>query len=382
MALGLYLVVAPLLSGSLGAGATWIVAVPAVALGAFGAGAAAASRTPHLRKTSGRRLEFKTWFLAAFASLSVLYFLFIAVSGQLERRVTSEVAAKRASNFNFGDFSSRVFELGFWPCVVLIAYSALERRQTPSLYVIVAASVGWIGLGIQNSRWQLATPFLLAFVFFINSRRSSSNRAAWAYFGLLAVGCSAVLALTFLRDRALGFSYAVRHHLIERLDGLNLVDQVLRRNDTVIWGTWNPEMFRYMVSYNPFAQESSALKFAGLTSTKQWVLSNVLHSGSIDAPNSLVLDPLYFGGLGLLALCFLALGSACQVFDRSARSGSWTTNRYATALFLAFGVTAATIVEKDMFGYIIRGSEVWLICVAIMWAGVKVEVKEDLGRIE
>ena len=153
-------------------------------------------------------------------------------------------------------------------------------------------------------------------------------------------------------DAYINFYDYLLFDVINRLDGLELISQISAQINLSSFGTYDLLIFSNFIAGIPFLDAATALKEAGLTSSKNYLLNVILKSSQIDINNSFITDLFYFGGHLFLFLGSLFLGWLSAKTDIAIRSGQWLNNKITCALVFSIGYNFFRI-EQDFFGLFI-----------------------------
>ena len=283
------------------------------------------------------------------ALLSILYVYVSWTNGLWNRRQGSEVMADLYGNLPLVQLAIlRVYEILFIPIAVIYTFG--NNSWMARFFVLSFLMVSLPFMGIQDSRGRLLVVCLclLSCVKIENFRSLMLKNAKLGLLMLLAIGTFFYVSA----QRLSGYSTVNEYmfgEVVTRMDGLNLVSELRDYGYITYLGSFDFAMFYPLVSRIPFIDAGRIAKIEGVTSTKQYFLKSVINSGRIDDSNSIILDPLYLGGLLGLATAFLFLGYLIAGFDRYIAEERLFSSHLRLALMLAF-ITSFVTIEVDFFG--------------------------------
>lgn len=299
--------------------------------------------------TSFNALQPRRAVLFGIAFLAILYAYVSFSNGLLNRRQGSEYMAEIYGSLPLVELAIlRVYEILFIPIAVIYIFG--NSTPTSRLAIISILLVSLPFMGIQDSRGRILVIAicLLSFVK-INSFRSFFTNNIKIYgFMFAAIGMFIYVGTQRIAGYARTEDYLF-YEVVKRTDGLNLVSELRDFGYINYFGSFDFAMFGPLISRIPFIEAGQLAKLEGITSTKQYFLKSVLNTSRLDDSNSVILDPLYFGGLIGLAIAFAILGYFIARFDRYVAEGKLFSNKFGLTLSLAFIASFATI-EVDYFG--------------------------------
>ena len=144
------------------------------------------------------------------------------------------------------------------------------------------------------------------------------------------------------------FEY-IQGDIISRLDGLDFISRVANEKFIPWFGTYDLRLFSNFVAAIPFLEAAAALKEIGMTSSKNYLLNEILGLIQMDAVNTMVTDLYYFGGYFLLIIGAVHYGYLVMRFDIAAKTNDLWSSRIQMAFMFSFLINALRI-EVDYFG--------------------------------
>jgi hypothetical protein len=281
--------------------------------------------------------------------LTLLYAFVSLSNGLWNRRQGSEFMADVYGNLPLVELAIlRIYEIVFIPAAVIYLFGKQSSASRFTMMLILLASLPFMGIQDSRGRILVLSVSILSFVRIDSVRSFIVNNLKVLILVFLAVGVFIYVSVQRATSYARAEDYFF-YEVVRRFDGLNLVSQLRDSGYINYFGSFDLAMFGPLVSRIPFIEAGRFAKLEGVTSTKQYFLKSILNTGKIDDSNSMILDPLYFGGLVSVAIAFAALGYFIAKFDRYVGEGRLFSSRTRLSLFLAF-VTSFAIIEVDYFG--------------------------------
>lgn len=349
-----YLLIAPVLRAQLELGykpsfVVTFTALAALVVGAFVPPLRAANT--RLAASNGIRFQPQSWLWFGWLTLALAYAAIVVQYGLFDRRQGSDVMAELYATFPLPVLGIlRTYEILLIPVILLYAFgaSSTPRWQRAIFVLTVIASLPFLGLADSRSKLVVLG---MSFVAFIPAARFVSY--LYSNWRLMAGGAVAAFVFVFVGvQRAMQYGSLTDYLFAEvyvRLDGLNLVTKLREASILSWWGSFDLTMAAPLLSKIPFLEAAQNAKLLGRTSTKQYFIQDLLQSRSFDDSNSMVLDPLYFGGLAGLFIAFFFTMRAARFFDRYVLENRLFLNRASTALAMAFA-TGIIVFENDWVG--------------------------------
>ena len=329
-----------------------------VALAGFVAGIAlfraARPNTPAslaLRSPPARVIVPQRWLPFAILALAALYSYVALSAGLVNRRLGSEYMAEVYGSLPLWQLAAiRIYEIILVPIVVIFFVNDRKVPVMDKVIVGVAVLTSIPFMGIADSRGRLLVIFLAALTF-LPLQALIRTALHSIKFQVVAAATAAVLLIASLdRSARYGrFADFLYYEVFFRLDGLNLVAALRDAGILRPWGTYDIAMLGPLISRIPFLDAAREAKLAGITSTKQYLLRFMLLRSEIDAPSSIITDPMYFAGYPGAFLAFGLLGYGAYAFDRRIGDGRLFSSQVSAAAMLAFGASLSTF-EADLFG--------------------------------
>lgn len=328
------------------------------------------------------RLEPRSWLWIAWIFLAVAYAIITVRYGLLDRRQGSEYMAELYATLPLPVLAIlRTYELLLVPVIIIYAFGSAERPkwQRTLMFVTILASLPFMGLADSRGRLIIIGISIAAFVpvkTFISY--FYRNVAVFAAAGLASI---AFLIVSMQRAEKYGsFKDYLFLEVYSRLDGLNLVVKLKEASLLSYWGKFDLEMVTPLIAKIPFLEAAQTAKLLGRTSTKQYIIQDLLRSNNFDDSNSMVTDPLYFGGLFGLLVAFFALGLGARAFDRYVLNDRMLVSFVPTTLALAFG-TGAIIFENDYVGSIANMALSAILIAIFLVVGTRRTIAPEFGAI-
>lgn len=370
----IYLVVMPWLRslGELGYHppiAIGIVAVAAFAIGAFLK--LGSVLPPPIELHDKPSLEPRPFLWIAIIILSVVYDVVSFQFGLLNRRQGSEMMAEIYGTMPLWALGIiRGYEIIFVP-LILIYILAQNVKPFEKLAIVISVLVSLPFMGISDSRGRIVLIALTVVAFFPLSK---VLRYVASNFRALLAACLVIASFTYFSSMRSDNYFSARDYLqievFQRLDGLNIVSQMRSANLMPYNGTWDVEVFTPLISKIPFLEAAQEAKLRGQTSSKQYYLQRVLRSDKIDDSNSMITDPLYFGGILGLAVVFIIFGRLCLTFDNFVNKTPFHSDIGSLALALAFGTSFISF-EADFVSAVVNTAQGWIIILIILFVGCR-----------
>lgn len=281
----------------------------------------------------------------------VVYAITVLAYGLLSRRQGSEFMAELYGQLPiYILLILRGYEILLVPIVLLYLFggevTALHRRV-----VIISVIVSLPFTGVLDSRSKLLI-IALYITCFVKQRVFLS--ALIKYVRLYLVGLIVVAAFVFYSIERLNSYTSIKEFFLvevyQRLDGLSLVSDLRDFGALDKIGKFDFSMFDPLLSRIPFLEAAKIAKMRGLTSSKQYYLQEILGRKQLDAPNSMIADPLYFAGWVGVIIAFTLLGYFIAKNDGFIKAGKlFRDTKNQTAISIAF-VTSFVLIENDFVG--------------------------------
>ena len=313
------------------------------------------------------------------AFLAILYIYVSWSNGLWNRRQGSEVMADIYGNLPLIELAIlRVYEIGFIPIAVVYLFGENSRTARFFVLSILFASLPFMGIQDSRGRILVIAICLLSFIKIENFNYFIKKNIKIFIFMFIAIFAFIYASFQRLTAYARVDDYLFSE-IVTRLDGLKLVSELRDFGYINYIGRFDSEMFSPLVSRIPFIEAGRIAKLEGVTSTKQYFLKYILNTNRIDESNSIILDPLYFGGLMGLAISIAALGYFIARSDCYIREGRTFSSYVRLALLLAFITSFATI-EVDYFGALTTLIQNFVILFPALWIMLRRTDHSPIGR--
>lgn len=287
--------------------------------------------------------------------LALLYIYVVVVNGLEVRRQGSEDMAYLFANLPLMHLAIlRIFEIIFYPFLFIILRGLQYDRAGPMKLLLAIFLVAFVFTGILDSRAKIILPLFYYYAVFIAPKSKWMPISNKFLIGMMVFAFSAIVVITFYRLNDFdGFFEYIREDILSRLDGLDFVSQVAGQVGISWWGTHDFLVFSNFIAAIPFLEEANALKEIGMTSSKNYLLQQVLGLAQFDVVNTLATDLYYFGGYFLLMIGAAIYGFLVMRFDIVARTNRLWSSRIMMAFMFSFLINALRI-EIDFFGMVIN----------------------------
>jgi oligosaccharide repeat unit polymerase len=292
-----------------------------------------------------------------FSILTAMYCLLIYDLGLLDRRQGSEYMALLFSQISIVELIIfRVYEIIFWPIVILIYLTKKNKSYAFNILFIITFLAGLIFSGALTSRTKIITTFLMFFIFskYFSSKKFASSGIK-DFFLLSNLFFLAVLTIVVFAIQRSNDFYSFSDYfftdIFVRLNGIYLIHELLIYNQS-FFGTGDLEILRYYTTALPFLESSSELKELGLTNSKSYLLRDVMGFEQYDVNNSILTDPFYVGGIPLVAITGLIYGSLAKKIDFSIASKNIFQSRITYSFLLCVVINLIRL-ENDLIGILI-----------------------------
>lgn len=286
--------------------------------------------------------------------LSICYIFVIISNDLLVRRQGSDVIAIIYANLNSIDLLIiRVFEIIFYPILLLTFYNFRRDKTTSSKVLLLSLVVAFFFTGIIDSRAKLLIPILTYYVFFIAPGRiyQPIKPIIFKITALILILLACLIGFSRIND-FIDLGKYLQNDILSRLDGLELISLVHEQSNIPFWGSFDFLIFTNFIASIPFFEEAKALKAVGLTSSKNYLLQVILGRSQMDMNNSLLTDLFYFGGYPLLVLGSGIYGYCSAKLDFFILSETLFSSRLKTSFMMSFFINSLRL-EQDYFGILI-----------------------------
>lgn len=287
----------------------------------------------------------------ALIAMALLYIYTVIGYGLLDRRQGSEVMAFLYAGLPLIQLASlRIFEILFYPMLFIILVGLQYDRGKLLKVLLVVFLCAFPFTGVLESRAKLLMPVLYYYVLFIAPRPAWTPISRNFFISVCVLSSIGVFIMATIRlsDFA-DISGYVLADFVSRLDGLEFSSKLARESTSSVWGTMDFNVFLNFISAVPFLDSASELKAAGMTSSKNYLLQEVVGSSQFDINNSVITDLYYFGGYFFLAAGGMFYGYLVKRFDLVMKSNRIWTGRASLAFMMSFMINAFRF-ESDYFG--------------------------------
>lgn len=326
-----------------------LIAVAAFSVGAFVPPLGRSVRNPIGPEAS--RLQPRSFLSIIWVLLAIAY-AFISVNyGLLNRRQGSEYMAELYATLPLPALAVlRGYEILLVPIIILYAFGSTKHQSRERWAVLLAVIATLPFMGLADSRGRLLVMGIYLVSFLPVSRLIAYFYKNWQIIAAAGSVVAAFVAVSL--RRAADYGSTADYLFMEvysRLDGLNLVTRLKEASLLSYWGQFDYEMLSPLIARIPFLEAAETAKLLGRTSTKQYVLQDLLRSRSLDDSNSMITDPLYFAGILGVVVAFFLLGWTMRRFDRFIAEKRLLVSFWSTTVALSF-VTSFAIIENDFVG--------------------------------
>jgi hypothetical protein len=304
--------------------------------------------------------------------LGVFYCLFSLQFGLLNRRQGSELMAQVFGSLPlYVLLVVRVYEIILIPMIVLFIYAGPSMSRITKLIFTITVLISIPFMGIDESRGRLLVLGLSILVFMNYHMIFKLLRGSWRLYAAIVGVLGSFYVIS--QQRAASYGRAADFYieeLLNRLDGMRVVVELRDFRQLDLWGSWDFNIFAPMISKIPFLEAGRELKLIGRTSSKQYLLQDVLGTKALDSANSMVTDPVYLGGLALLVITFYLLARAIRRFDARIERGDLLRSPLLAAAMFAFGLSFVMI-ENDLFGALTTFVQNYVVSLVLVLIGCK-----------
>jgi hypothetical protein len=312
------------------------------------------------------------------AGWSLLYMYTVISNGLLDRRQGSEVMAFIYGGLPILDLAIiRGFEIIYYPILFIIIAGLQHDRKMLLKLLLILFLISFLFSGVFESRAKIIILISYYYILYI------SPNFDWVpiskiYFNLLLF-FTGILIFFISSVRLSGFDDIGGYIFVDifsRLDGLEFSSKLSNEGVAPWWGTFDVNIFSNFLSVLPFLDSARELKVDGLTSSKNYLLQNILGSSQFDVNNSVITDLYYFGGYLFLILGGALYGYYVSRFDASVKSNKLYDSRLSIAFAFSFLLNAFRF-ELDFFGMIVSISRDFILIYLILFM---IKIKKG-GRI-
>jgi len=286
--------------------------------------------------------------------MALMYINTVIEYGLLDRRQGSEVMALLFAGLPLIQLAIlRIFEILFYPMLFIILVGLQYDRDKLLRVLLVVFLCAFPFTGVLDSRAKLLMPLLYYYVLFIAPRPDWKPISRKIFISAFILAGFAFFIMATIRlgefDDLSGYLLA---DFVSRLDGLEFSSKLASEGTSSVWGTMDFNVFLNFMSAVPFLESATELKAAGMTSSKNYLLQEVLGSSQFDINNSMITDLYYFGGYFFLVVGGIFYGYLVKRFDLVMRSNLIWKGRASLAFMMSFMINAIRF-ESDYFGVIL-----------------------------
>jgi hypothetical protein len=351
----IYLFISPALASLLVGDYKPLLFIPVVFVSAFFVGVMLAARTQAPATYEMPALTISKRFFIGYAFFSLSYIFVVIQNGLIFRRQGSEVMADLYSSIPLHSLLIlRLFEIVYWPIMISTLYFFRKRNfRFGGLYFLclVPAISAFFFTGVLDSRSKFILPIIFMYIVFRHDNFIRSRMTPIKLILLVFIMFLAFFTVAVSRVGAYGSILDwILIEFIQRTDGLELLSRVSSEIGSIpLFGTRDPLIFLNFVAMIPFLDQAIELKALGLTSSKMYLLTQVLGSTKIDINNSILTDPYYFAGVFGLIIVGVIYGYFVRKVDNLTKVGGIWRTRWVSACGFAFVLNAWRF-ESDLFG--------------------------------
>jgi hypothetical protein len=265
----------------------------------------------------------------------------------------------------------RGYELLLPLLIILYAFAtkAVPLYQRGLVGIAMLLSVPFMGIEDSRGRVLALAISVLAFVPSRTFFKLAFRRIRVYLAAILVLGSFSYYSAVRLEKYYSAGDY-LQIEVFQRLDGLNLVTKLRESRLLSYYGEFDPMILSPLISKIPLLDAAREAKLMGRTSSKQYYIQDILRNKNLDDSNSMIADPLYFGGIAGLILCFALLGYLAMRFDAFIRRRRLFEGRIETTLAIAFG-TSFIMFENDFVFAIVTMLQSLILVAGILWFGCR-----------
>lgn len=312
-------------------------------------------------------LSVKNYFKYFVIIISIIYVYIIVSNNLLNRRQGSEVMAQIHANLPIIDLIfMRGYEIVYYPVLIVLVLFGRDKKIL-NYCMFGALFIGFIFSGIAVSRTKFIIPVILYIVFRDHIKIYELNFSkVLTHIGMLGVFFGLIYVT---QSRLTDFNDAqdyLMQDIFKRLDGIEFISSLDKVKFLPWSGTFDVKMLNVFNASLPFSVEANSLKELGLTTTKSYILQEIIGLNQIDINNSIITDPYYFGGwLGLVFAGYL-YGLFVAKFQISLNNGDIWSGRVRSAFMLAFLMNGMRV-ENDFISIIFLSLRDFFIIYLVFW---------------
>lgn len=343
-----------------------LIAVVALALGSF---------FPPLNRTTLNpvsddivRLRPRSSLWLGWILLAFVYSIVAVRYDLLNRRQGSEFMAELYATLPLPVLAIlRGYELLFIPTLILYTFGTDKEEKWHRIAILVASLLSLPFMGLADSRGRLLVMGIYLVSFVPSDRFIVYFFRNWRIIAGGLLGVSAFAAASVKRAADYGsLSDYLFMEVYSRLDGLNLVAKLQEASLMSNWGKFDFAMFDPLIAKIPFLEAAQTAKLMGRTSTKQYLIQDILRSSNLDDTNSMITDPVYFAGVAGLVIAFFGLGWGLRRFDKFIAEKRLLVAFWPTTIAFSFAISFS-VFENDYIGSLANMLQV-MVLIAIFLA--------------
>lgn len=327
-----------------------------------------------------------SWLKPLLIFWTALYASVVVSNDLLFRRQGSEVMAELYSNLPISNLLIlRCYEISFFPIlIVMIASLSFDKARLIKICIFIYI-IGFLFMGVLDSRAKLLMPIIFYYMIFFkpNGYRNRTSRLYLYIASLLIFMAVLIVGMDRIKDFN-SFYELLIHDFVKRTDGLELISLVNKNIQIPFVGTLDSRIMINFISMIPFHSEAQELKLTGLTSSKNFLLREIIGAETFDMNNSVVSDLYYYGGFIGLIVGSLVYGYFVGKFDVAVKTSTIWSGRARAAFLLAFMINAFRI-EVDYFSIILATSRdfivMYVLFLALQFISVNVNNQKDRVKL-
>ena len=309
----------------------------------------------------------------------VLNFIISMQYGLYDRRIGTENAAELFASLPLPILISfRFFEIAlpFLISVLIIKKITYSINLNENLLLILLF-FSFFSLGAANSRSAFVI-LIITILIFIQNRVEKEKFKKIAIKSVMAAIFVLLLVQVYrLNTVELHTSDYLGAEILQRLDGLELISEVIKIHGLEFFGPNQSALFNPLISALPFLPMSAELKSIGLTTIKSVVLSDELGSNLKDYNSFIILDIYYVSGLIGICIAGFFMGLLIRIIDGNIF--------YTKGIIIQFCLIAASInlifLEREFFGMLIFFVRDFVIIMAIYYTLMKKNTFNDKAAV-
>lgn len=272
--------------------------------------------------------------------------------GLYNRRIGTENAAELFASLPLVVlFSFRTLEISLPMLVAAFVINIFDggRHKLVDSCLMAILIATFFLMGAASSR--IATGIFLMTILVISQNRISYRSLRRLFGSFVVMGALLFIMVTSFRmisDVGRDFSEYLNEELIRRLDGLEVVSDIVSLYGYQLFGINFSASVDPLTALLPFSDEATQLKMDAMTSVKAYVLANEFGSTQRDINSFIIMDVYYLTGLFGVFFVGLAIGLIARCVDNVIGLN--------TRPFVFVGIIAIAmnlmILEREMLGII------------------------------